>query len=95
MRTATPNTLRIAAASVAAIVGAMTLAPVDASAGWRKDRNQTGTYVKSLFSADKEVDCSISRGHSRFCLSAPRIHRKPRVRIKVINGKRYRIYRRR
>ena len=55
-----------------------TFAP-DASAQ-RKDRARSGVYVPSLFSVDKELDCSIPRGVTRFCLG---VNARPRDRVRT------------
>ena len=52
----------------------------------RNDSARTGVLVKSLFSDDKEIDCSLARGVSRFCVglrASPRQKlRDPRVRAR-------------
>ena len=66
------------ATAAALSLGVMVAATVDASAQ-RKDRFRSGTYVKSLFSDDKEIDCSLARGVSRFCIGT---NARPRERLR-------------
>ena len=61
------------------VLAAAPLAAPDASAQ-RTDRFRTGVYVPSLFSEDKEIDCSLSRGVTRFCLG---VNARPRDRVRT------------
>ena len=74
------------ALAAAVALGGISFAATDASAQFRKDRARSGVYVKSLFSEDKEIDCSLARGVSRFCIglrASPRQRlRDPKVRAR-------------
>ena len=50
------------------------------AAAQRHDRFRAGVYVPSLFSEDKEVDCSIPRGATRFCVG---LNASPRDRVRT------------
>ena len=59
-------------------------APDAAAQRYRIDPARSGTYVPSLFSEDKEIDCTLSRGVTRLCLSVPDRLAKPRRRIRAL-----------
>ena len=71
-----------ALAALVALGVALAAAPVLApdAAAQRKDRARAGVYVPSLFSEDKEIDCSIPRGVTRFCLGT---NASPRDRVRT------------
>lgn len=72
--------LNIALAAAVALGGMTFIAVDDASAQRvRADSAQSGVRVRSLFSADREIDCSLARGVSRFCVG---LRASPRQRLK-------------
>lgn len=83
--------LFVSALALGVTISAAPVAVTDADAQrYRTDRARAGTYVFSLFSEDKEIDCTIPRGVSRLCLGVPDRLARPRRRIEAVRRDRAR-----